>query len=1100
MGTRTSTLLCVALLLTACEPEPGCDRAACEGAEQVSCINFCAPTATYDDLDTRVVVCPVDPCDEAALERSELCPAGYRCQGESGAALGECVPADRRWLFYCDVGDNNCHQQFDCVSFECDVARDAAKAIGLEPSEDPADGLCVLPRREGAICDSDASTSQGCLPCEAGTYCVPAADGQNRCRRHCGDEAGNPDPGICPCDAPVQCETLSDTGGSSPPTPHFCNACIPIQGGQECDPDGGGIPCCEAGACNEVVRAGVARNECCRGAGDDCLDGELNQGCCDDTVCVAGSCEPCQQLGSPAQGERCCEGYVEATDRSGNRTCLPCDVGPHGGAGLCSPNYLLAYDGEERFDAFTLPRSDVHHSLPPYTSGGELDVSREDLQFADYLTEEEHRIYLFEGSLRTRLGEGARYVVLPHDPGSPATAALSDLGPLRSARVFDSGACSITLPYVTLSQLLAIELNKEMATLATTTGIQRVELDVLELTPSLQQAPLYGSLPRGPQDTDDAVRLDAVYQVRVSNAVARACFGSRDIDVRVRTNLRVGLAPGWVETSESQFVDRLASTVGCSIDSDGRGECVVPGSGGLDSGLIFREVRLVSALGAPDGIARSLVEQTHCTPDGFEYDCQLPEIQADGTIDTDTLPVLVNTRLTRPVLADDAARDLTVDVSPPDVDLDGCRWLQRIVQIIVRRRLTEIDTSVLSDQFTQDATRLGVPVGDLPTCASNDDCRAAPIFGGRRHSCFAGRCRAMRVEPRRINVRTEGLEVVLAETADDPQRPLIENANLSPLPGAGSAWVGHCAVDRYPGVNTDVERSERAVYGHDSTATGPRSEFSVAPALFGAFGLFAASGEVHGPICDAGSTRQCTPNSVCAETGTTCRFGANLGLVAEDTFCTGGWCCPERHHGCPFGCRDVMNDERNCGGCSNACLEGETCLGGECECPPDRDYCAGATRVCADLFTDERHCGACGNACEVNETCRAGGCFCEAPFMLCDGECVRPRDDPRHCGGCGNVCSEGQTCANGLCCAEGLDRCTGVGCVDLRSDVAHCGGCFIECGERETCVDAECVCEAPWLQCGASCVDPAGDDANCGRCGRVCAEDQRCEEGECIAS
>src|SRR5690606_6748919 len=130
---------------------------------------------------------------------------------------------------------------------------------------------------------------------------------------------------------------------------------------------------------------------------------------------------------------------------------------------------------------------------------------------------------------------------------------------------------------------------------------------------------------------------------------------------------------------------------------------------------------------------------------------------------------------------------------------------------------------------------------------------------------------------------------------------------------------------------------------------------------------------------------------------------------------------------------NIFDDERNCGGCGQACAMGEMCRFGQCVedmmnmCNPplgdcDMDAMTGPNGCETDTSTSTDHCGACGNACATGEMCRFGFCLdpnCTIGTANCDmadPDCeTNISNDPANCGACGNACANGEVCRFGQC-------------------------------------------------------------------------------------
>jgi len=205
--------------------------------------------------------------------------------------------------------------------------------------------------------------------------------------------------------------------------------------------------------------------------------------------------------------------------------------------------------------------------------------------------------------------------------------------------------------------------------------------------------------------------------------------------------------------------------------------------------------------------------------------------------------------------------------------------------------------------------------------------------------------------------------------------------------------------------------------------------------------------------------------------------------------CTGG------ETNCSGVCKDLLNDDANCGSCGHGCDPGTACSSGLC-CPTGQTSCNG---VCTDTASDDLHCGSCGNPCGPGEVCSASTCVpnCVAGTTLCNGVCINTLNDPNNCGGCGTSCTGGQICSNSTCaCPQSApDNCNGQ-CVDTVTDDQNCGLCGFQCTGGTTCTGGTC-CAPGQAACGGTCVDTATDDDNCGSCGNACPAGSQCKNGNC---
>lgn len=127
--------------------------------------------------------------------------------------------------------------------------------------------------------------------------------------------------------------------------------------------------------------------------------------------------------------------------------------------------------------------------------------------------------------------------------------------------------------------------------------------------------------------------------------------------------------------------------------------------------------------------------------------------------------------------------------------------------------------------------------------------------------------------------------------------------------------------------------------------------------------------------------------------------------------------------------------------------------------------------VCVDPRSEDRNCGGCGNACTGGSVCNYGYCQCSDPLeLLCSGLCVNTQYDSQNCGGCNRPCAnyaQGASCQAGACACSGAKstRCLSGGtyrCVNTRNDSNHCGACGTVCASGDRCVSGLCV--SPWVR------------------------------------
>ncbi len=291
--------------------------------------------------------------------------------------------------------------------------------------------------------------------------------------------------------------------------------------------------------------------------------------------------------------------------------------------------------------------------------------------------------------------------------------------------------------------------------------------------------------------------------------------------------------------------------------------------------------------------------------------------------------------------------------------------------------------------------------------------------------------------------------------------------------------------------------------------------------VLGSVFLLAVGCSSSGPTTSTtGGIAQCNP-----------ACGANSTCNSDNNTCT----CYPNYTNCPgddggTSCINVQLDNNNCGTCGTVCPNGESCLGGNCQCHlttcPVGDSDAGET-VCTDPESDPHNCGGCGNQCPTGENCVLGQCTCMPSLTIAqctsDGGlvCVDLTGDDNNCGGCGIQCAANQHCAapagaGGVCVCDidagpgepllPIQNCGGT-CQDTTTDPFNCGGCDIVCIAGSCRPDdagtGVCNCPPPYVQCGPDCVDTFSDINHCGSCDNDCTiigsnlQELSCNLGHC---
>jgi cytochrome c peroxidase len=135
---------------------------------------------------------------------------------------------------------------------------------------------------------------------------------------------------------------------------------------------------------------------------------------------------------------------------------------------------------------------------------------------------------------------------------------------------------------------------------------------------------------------------------------------------------------------------------------------------------------------------------------------------------------------------------------------------------------------------------------------------------------------------------------------------------------------------------------------------------------------------------------------------------------------------------CGDACTDLASDPKNCGSCGTVCSIYQTCNAGHCISAMPATCTASdgnpgqvCANGCKDLVTDPANCGGCGNTCMTGSFCMGGMCtavppppppMCPMPLTQCGMMCFDLSSDPMNCGTCGNVCPANKpTCTLGSC-------------------------------------------------------------------------------------
>ncbi|MEM9073519.1 MAG: hypothetical protein AAGE52_33745 [Myxococcota bacterium] len=1075
------------LLGADCSPSaPGCPYGeACELGESRSCINFCVPIFDGAIIDDNVL-CALDDCDEEVLSQ----PNVYRCPGGDSAGtgftcapfadspdpgrIGSCQPA-RNAPGICDPSrSDQCEPTTFCLSVDdCPAQTDERNQIGV-PAD--AEAFCWLPQREGERCDSDLGDNPKCLPCEWGTRCMDTESGP-RCLRSCADPGDINERRADLCDCESGEESCFDAGalvleggdhslGEEDPR-FFCEP-PGIPNGFGCDPEDEGLACDDEDAqCREGINPATGSTQfyCCRPIFDAC---ETDADCCPGQgVCRAGVCAPCGRDGDALTDFGCCPGHTPI-----NGTCRHCASDPMGRVGLfgidsCDGSYVQIEGGNDVTQVLALPELGNRGA-----GAAELGTLSGGMQFVSYVAPN-HHVFLMEGDLTgpwtdrqppkdppellpdsttawppSGVLTGHRFVQLPQNltPGVPTTVNLStidDAAPntWESLRVYHGGSCSELVTWAEVIAGVTTTVNRALDDPQWGIfGSDPLTLNSAHITPILHA----GSGPIGASADDDQVHVFFEYQ-----AVGGEAFGCPGGIIRGNIGLRLRRRPATETTLDGElFGDPyLLEPHACSTD-------VV--------------TELTSRLGGP------ITECTEtCDKDENRYICRINAENAG----TPFVSIEPRVRATRSIAGH---FDFLPDIVFTGGGIDGScahhsvsHFAREAIRGAIQGRLNDVLRALVTAGVRDITNTAEYDFDDLPNCGrahptsgelipSNALCTDRfTAFGSRRHQCVGFdenqrrtsttsdiveyRCANFRPEIRRINIRPDGLEVVLSNGASDPQTsaleqllgsscgpnrpasvPATETPNARPVPRSGALETGRlCHPD------DNVAGGVATLAGCNSICPDLGADCSgsiVRAGLRGSPGTIRDRCFVAPFEPERGQAFCCDPRNVCnvpASAGGIRLTGTEGTPVASnetfrcvdpmtDEFACGGCAgaggsvCSATDNCCGGACTDLQTDESNCGSCGSicagVCLEGRCCNVGESLCE----------ETCTDLATDASHCGACGNACSASQICVDGACGCSEDETLCDGECVS-LESSAHCGMCGNACVFPEVCQAGSC-------------------------------------------------------------------------------------
>ena len=966
----TTLLWALVLLGAECSPsEPGCGADDCGTEEVGQCINFCAPIATAEEIAAGRVLCPLDPCDEAAVTLPDafVCPTSFRCTPRAllpgdDPRLGYCAAALRtQYGLECEaVGE--CGEGLLCRKGGSVEALALADLMGRDPFES---GVCLPPVRESGACDSNLAdfliatpVDLPEAPCEHGTFCMPGSLGgldtdDDRCIRPCGVD-GEADHTICGCDETLcveRGEFVREATGESLGA-HFC---IPCTANREectsvdrCCDEQGGATCMPAPRFGVLVDEGEI-DQCCRPDETEC---EVDSECCHGSLCLAGVCSSCGRAGETPQKAGCCPGTTPLTTAEGTRCGLCTDFPSDARRPTlrnCGGGQLLLENAQGAFDS--VPISGAVWATPPYwemltetSSGGDLVEAERDVANLRYSLPQTTRAFLFSEDLTTGVS-GGLWGFLPQDDAGPIESLPVRFGRdlYESVRVFDAGACSYVVGYGQLAEAVGASLVTQLANieeLASSVEIDELLVNQIAVTPVLRSTPRYPlTASIGPELPIDGLKLDISLDIdiRAQGPLGAITHDCGRVTLALRPTIDFSVTDSFLVPPATRARDEEFQDVGCNLNRDSTFTCILPDPDDPSRPVVEDTFAFCHSALDPHDCQREMMG-VGCTINTNSYSCTgpLPLLYDGDPLSLEDYPSLLSTLvIPREVDVVAHAKDLVVDIRIPDEAMDfssvndACNLAGGQVKTQIRRAAARAE-SALADQIANligtivggptiggnrlRATRdFGVPVASIPTCRNDDECHRTTFLGDRRHSCDtqAGICDFVRMEFRRIHFRPDGIEIVLAENATDPHFALINDGRAGPRQTALDVPPALCAALRY---------SNPPAFGLRTAQILPTNS------------IFAT-----GRLCQE---EEVACLDLCPSLGIDCANAVALGLATANSSCNSGECCPSEPDcagtgicACSGTCTDLGADPSHCGGCGSACAPGFRCIGGSCALP-----------------------------------------------------------------------------------------------------------------------------------------------------------------------
>jgi hypothetical protein len=443
--------------------------------------------------------------------------------------------------------------------------------------------------------------------------------------------------------------------------------------------------------------------------------------------------------------------------------------------------------------------------------------------------------------------------------------------------IYDVGACSYRVGWELLATVLPIYVNRYLADLGSAEPLTPAEFTI---TPRISAEPASAALPLGPLTMTNELTAHLEF-------TTPSIAGCPDQRLTADAGLRIVEVPARIQMPEEQAIDAaVVATVGCTPTMQSNVyDCTWFSVDDDANTVTFWSNTLVYYY----GMDPELMAAVGCVLGPTTYECLLPPPDAPGG----GAGINANIRATydRPFTMVDHAVDINLELVGISANLNdpcvGDWFINGVVEGAVRRAVAGVSSQLNAQIVGALGTTLdpdfGVPTSELRACTTDWDCREIPYFGGRRHSCIAGLCNGAHIEVRRVHVRPDGLEFVLAEGIDDPQYDLLENVSGLIAPdGALEGLLGTFGEDPdvcHPG-RWAVESSDPPA-GLAIVPTGP-----IIPSL------------LNSPICDT-TNPDCA--GICTEVGVTCDQAiefeipgaGNREIPAGSTRCVNGICQPD---------------------------------------------------------------------------------------------------------------------------------------------------------------------------------------------------------------